>query len=134
MIENLFSVNATSMWLAIAELADTLLGGLCLMFCWDVAAAKHKLEYPELNPEDRHEIETAQTALFTLGVMLLGWNLYLLSIEGNLIFVGLISTAAGLAVGACIERAIWLASRSSRESEEPEGHGLRYLISFRWLL
>jgi hypothetical protein len=134
MTESLFSLNAESIGLAIPELLGGLLAGFCLMFCREIAANEYKLQDPKFPPEDKIEIETAQTALFWLGVMVFGSILFVLLIEGNSIIIGAVSIAAGLALGACTERVIWLASRNSRENDEAQRHRLRYLISFRWLL
>jgi hypothetical protein len=142
MMENLLSLKAESIWLAIPGVAGGLIAGLFLMFYRDLAAHEPRLQDPKFTDDDRLQTKSVKTTVFWLGVTVLGSILPLLTIVGGAsIVAAAVSVAAGLVLGACVERAVWL--RNSRENDEPQGdtrshgqigHGIRYLISFRWLL
>jgi hypothetical protein len=141
MTESLFSLDAESIGLAIPGVVGGFLPGLCLMFYRDLAANEHKLHDPKFTDEDRFQYESVKTTVFWLGVMVLGSVPSLLTIVGGApIVVAAVSVSAGVVLGACVERVVWI--RNSRENDEPGdtrsheqmGHGIRYLISFRWLL
>jgi H+/Cl- antiporter ClcA len=143
MIESLFSHNAENIWLAIPGVAGGLIAGMCLMLYRSITVNGLNLQDPDFTEENGFEIESVKTTVFWLGVMVLGSVLSLLTIIGGAsIAAAAASIGAGLALGACVERAIWLTSRNSRDNGEQGhtrwhgqiGHGFRYLISFRWLL